>query len=111
LHGAIRGGLAGSNLEWEKPAALIPKGDYRNMFAKKEIRSEEQLMQDMTDEQLDQVTGGSLAFAGLNALNTATSLVSGVVSSVSVSGVQINAAGVSISTPTLSTSGLISGLL
>ena len=81
------------------------------MFAKKNAQLEEQVMQDITDEQLSQVTGGSLAGDGVSALGTATGLVSGLVSSVSVSGIQVNAAGVSISTPAISTNGLISGLL
>lgn len=89
------------------------------MFAKKNAQPEEQIMQDITDEQLSQVTGGGLAGSlvgsltgnGIGGLGTATSLVTGLVSSVNVSGVQVNAAGVSVSTPAFSTDGVISGLL
>ncbi|HEX7734960.1 MAG TPA: hypothetical protein VF458_08855 [Ktedonobacteraceae bacterium] len=81
------------------------------MFQKKNTELEEQIMQDITDEQLSQVTGGSLTGEAFNVLGVTTSTVTGLVNSVSVSGIQVNAAGASVSTPAISTSGLVSGLL
>ena len=91
------------------------------MFTKKNAEVEEQIMQDITDEQLSQVTGGGhrhhqATGGGLNGytvgvLGTVTSTVTGLASSVSVSGVQVNAAGVSVSTPAISTEGLVYRLL
>ncbi len=91
------------------------------MFTKKNAEVEEQIMQDITDEQLSQVTGGGhrhhqVTGGGLNGytagvLGTVTSTVTGLASSVSVSGVQVNAAGVSVSTPAISTEGLVYRLL
>ena len=81
------------------------------MFQKKNAQIEEQIMQDVTDEQLRQFTGGSLTGGAFNALGVVTGTVTGLVSSVSVSGVQVNVAGASVSTPAISTGGLISELL
>ena len=86
------------------------KGVYQNMFTKKNAEVEEQIMQDITDEQLSQVTGGR-HHASAGVLGTVTSTVLGLASSVSVSGVQVNAAGVSVSTPAISTEGLVYNLL
>ena len=80
------------------------------MFTKKNAKVEEQIMQDITDEQLSQVTGGA-HHGSAGALGTVTSTVLGLASSVSVSGVQVNAAGVSVSTPAISTEGLVYRLL
>lgn len=74
------------------------------MFSKKNAQVEEQIMQDIADEQLDQVTGGGLT-------GSVFGTVTGLVSSVSVSGVQVGVAGVTVSTPEVSTDGLISSLL
>jgi hypothetical protein len=41
-----------------KAGAFMTKGVYRNMFTKKNAEMEAQVMQDITDEQLDQITGG-----------------------------------------------------
>lgn len=81
------------------------------MFKKKNADTEEQIMQDVTDEQLSQITGGSLTGEAFNVLGIATGTATGLLNSVSVSGIQVNAAGASVSTPALSTSGLVSGLL
>ncbi len=81
------------------------------MFTKKNAKVEEQIMQDITDEQLSQVTGGGLHGYTAGVLGTVTSTVTGLASSVSVSGVQVNAAGVSVSTPAISTEGLVYRLL
>lgn len=81
------------------------------MFQKKNAEVEEQIMQDVTDEQLCQITGGSLTDGTLSMLGVTTSTVTGLVNSVNVSGIGVNAAGVSVSTPAVSTSGLVSGLL
>ena len=43
-----------------KAGAFMTKGVYRNMFTKKNAEMEAQVMQDITDEQLDQITGGGL---------------------------------------------------
>lgn len=81
------------------------------MFSKKNAQVEEQIMQDITDEQLDQVTGGGLIGSAVGVVGTLTGTVTGLASSVSVSGVQIGVAGVTVSTPAISTDGLISSLL
>ena len=81
------------------------------MFTKKNAEVEEQIMQDITDEQLSQVTGGGLNGYTVGVLGTVTGTVTRLASSVSVSGVHVNAAGVSVSTPAISTDGLISRLL
>jgi hypothetical protein len=81
------------------------------MFTKKNAKVEEQIMQDITDEQLSQVTGGGLKGYSAGVLGTVTSTVTGLASSVSVSGVQVNAAGFSVSTPAISTEGLVYKLL
>ena len=81
------------------------------MFSKKNAEVEEQIMQDITDEQLSQVTGGGLSGYAVGVLGTVTGTVTGLASSVSVSGVQANAAGVSVSTPAISTEGLVYKLL
>jgi hypothetical protein len=81
------------------------------MFSKKNAKIEEQIMQDVTDEQLGQVTGGGLRHGVFGVLGTATGTATGLLSSVSVSGIQVNAAGASVTTPTISTAGLISRLL
>ena len=81
------------------------------MFSKKNAEVEEQIMQDVTDEQLGQVTGGGLRHGAFGVLGTVTGTATGLLSSVSVSGIQVNAAGASVTTPTISTAGLISRLL
>lgn len=48
------------------------------MFAKKNTQPEEQVLQDIMDEQLSQVTGGSLAGDGVSAFSTATDLAHAV---------------------------------
>ena len=81
-------------------------------FTKKDAVIEEQVLEEVTDEQLDQVTGGSL----LQAVNVDGLLgtVSGIaspatqaVSSVGVSGIYVQAAGVSVSTPEITPSTLL----
>lgn len=81
------------------------------MFNKKNANVEEQIMQDVTDEQLSQITGGSLTGEVFNVLGVTTSTATGLLTSVSASGIQMNAAGASVSTPALSTNSLVSGLL
>lgn len=58
--------------------ALTAKGKNRNMFAKKNTQPEEQVLQDIMDEQLSQVTSGSLAGDGVSAFSTATDLAHAV---------------------------------
>lgn len=76
-------------------------------FGKKNEEITEQVMEEVSDEQLNQVSGGSL----LNAINLdgatdyaqgrSTSLVSEVVSSIGVSGIQVQGAGASVTTPAI----------
>ena len=82
------------------------------MFKKKDVKVEEQIMQEITDEQLDQVTGGGLLntlTSGnvLGAVSTVTGTATQTLNSVSVSGIQVQVAGVCVSTPGLSTSNLL----
>lgn len=81
------------------------------MFTRKNARVEEQVIQEMTDEQLSQITGGSLTDAGMGLLGTVTSTATGLLSSASVSGMQVDAAGAGCYTPAVSTNGLFSGLI
>lgn len=82
------------------------------MFNKKNAPIEEQIMEEVTDEQLGQVTGGGLLntiSSGdlLGVLGTVTGTATQALNSVSVSGIQVQVAGVSIATPALSTNGLL----
>src|SRR5258708_10293396 len=100
-----------------KAGALMTKGVYRNMFTKKNAAMEAQVMQDITDEQLGQITGGgllsSVSSGNINlfdVLGTVTGTVGTVAQlgdSVSISGIKVQAAGVSISTPAITTKGLL----
>jgi hypothetical protein len=81
------------------------------MFAKKNAEVEEQVMQDISDEQLDQISGGGLLNAGTGLPGVVTNTATGLLSSVSVNGIQVNVAGASVSTPALATNDLISDLL
>jgi bacteriocin-like protein len=87
------------------------EGSDTNMFTKKNTRVEEQVMQEMTDEQLSQITGGSLTGTGMGVLGAVTSTATGLLGSVSLGGMQAEAAGVGCYTPAVSTSGLVSDLL
>ncbi|GER87072.1 hypothetical protein KDW_12340 [Dictyobacter vulcani] len=75
-------------------------------FGKKNTEITDQVMEEVTDEQLSQVSGGSLlntvdmvdVFSTVgNVTNTAT----GAVSSLSVSGIKVQAAGASVTTPAI----------
>jgi len=75
-------------------------------FGKKNAEVTEQIMEEVTDEQLSQVSGGSLFNAV--SLDNAADSVDNVINrgiqtanSVSVSGVQVHGAGFSVSTPTI----------
>ena len=75
-------------------------------FGKKNTEITDQVMEEVTDEQLSQVSGGSLlntvdmvdVFSTVgNVTNTAT----GAVSSLNVSGIKVQAAGASVTTPAI----------
>jgi bacteriocin-like protein len=75
-------------------------------FGKKNAEVTEQVMEEVTDEQLSQVSGGSLLNVvslenTLGIVGNVTGLATETVGSVSVSGVQAQAAGFSVSTPTI----------
>jgi len=75
-------------------------------FGKKNAEVTEQVMEEVTDEQLSQVSGGSLLNAvslenTLGIVGNVTGLATETVGSVSVSGAQVQAAGFSVSTPTI----------
>jgi hypothetical protein len=75
-------------------------------FTKKDSVIEEQVLEDVNDEQLDQVTGGSLLQA-VNVggvLDTASAITGPVlqtVGSIGVSGISVQAAGASVTTPAI----------
>ncbi len=87
------------------------------MFTKKNAEMEAQVMQDIMDEQLDQITGGGLlssvscgninVFGVLGTVTGTVGTVTQLVDSVSISGIKVQAAGVSISTPAITTNGLL----
>ena len=73
---------------------------------KKNAEITEQVMEEVSEEQLSQVSGGSL----LNAVNldnvedsidNVTGMATQTINGVSVSGLQVKAAGFSVSTPTI----------
>ena len=70
-------------------------------FMKKNAKIEEQVLVDVTDEQLDQVTGGAPSVAGIE------TTVQNTVDSVTISGIGIGAAGAGVFTPEVSTQGLL----
>lgn len=75
-------------------------------FGKKNADITEQVMEEVTDEQLSQVSGGSLTNSvnldsALDTVPNAVNLGTQAVNSVSVSGVQVKAAGFSVSTPAI----------
>ena len=75
-------------------------------FGKKKAEVTEQVMEEVTDEQLSQVSGGSLLDAvslenTLGIVGNVTGLATQTVGSVSVSGVQVQAAGFGVTTPTI----------
>ena len=75
-------------------------------FGKKNADITEQVMEEVTDEQLSQVSGGSLTHSvnldeALDTVPNLANLGTQAVNSVSVSGVQVKAAGFSVSTPTI----------
>lgn len=85
------------------------------MFAKKHTQVEEQVFEEISDEQLEQATGGSGLVTGLvgSVLSTGTNAASGVLSTgVNVSlnlanGSSINVAGVGVTLPGVNSLGLI----
>ncbi len=91
------------------------------MFAKKNTQVNEQVFEEITDEQLSQVTGGTGLVGGLvgtvldtttGVLGTGTNLTTGVLGSVNASvsltdGSSINAAGVGITLPGVNSLGLL----
>ena len=81
-------------------------------FTKKDAVIEEQVLEEVSDEQLDQVTGGSLLQSvNVNGLlNTASGIAApGVqaVAGISISGVNVQAAGASVSTPDVTPGNLL----
>lgn len=81
---------------------------------KKNIAREEQVFEEMTDEQLNQATGGAGLVTGLTGslLNTTTNAAGGLLSSINISvnpatGSSINAAGIGVTLPGVETLGLI----
>lgn len=81
---------------------------------KKNTTSEEQAFEEVTDEQLSQVTGGTGLVTGLadSLLGTATNAAGGLLSSVNISvnpatGSSVNAAGIGVTLPGVETLGLI----
>lgn len=80
------------------------------MCQKKNGEIEEQMMQIITDEQLAQVIGGSVSGDRVDVLGTVTTTASGLISSASVSGIQVSVAGASCSTPAVSPNSLLPGL-
>ena len=75
-------------------------------FTKKNTVIEEQVLEDVTDEQLDQVTGGSLLQAAnvgglLDTVGGVTGLATQPITSIGISGVTVQAAGASVSTPAI----------
>src|SRR5258708_23936888 len=100
-----------------KAGALTTKGVYRNIFTKKNAEMEAQVMQDITDEQLGQITGGGLGsdlsngnvnvFGVLGTVTRTVGTVAQLGDSVSVSGIYTQAAGATISTPAITTNGLL----
>lgn len=76
------------------------------MFGKKKAEITEQVMEEVTDEQLSQVSGGSLLNAvsldnAVDIVGNVTGLATQTVGSVSVSGAQVQAAGFGVTTPTI----------
>lgn len=76
-------------------------------FAKKQEEISEPVLEEVTEEQLSQVTGGAGAFGLLNILGNVTGLTSQQLDGVSVSPVQIQVGGVSISTPQITPTSLL----
>ncbi|WP_338247810.1 bacteriocin leader domain-containing protein [Dictyobacter halimunensis] len=83
------------------------KGVNHVEFWKKQADVSEQVLEEVSDEQLRQVSGGSLLHAGTQ-LNVVDGILGNVVTtatqtvgSVGVSGVQVQAAGVNVSTPAI----------
>lgn len=81
-------------------------------FSKKNAEIEEQVMEEVTDEQLSQVTGGSL----LGAVNVGgllgnasgiTGLVSQEVGSIGLSGLNVGASGISVGVPAIAPATLL----
>jgi hypothetical protein len=84
------------------------------MFAKKNAEITEQVFEDISDEQLSQVTGGTGLVGGLlgGVLGTGTDAVSGVLGSVNASvsltnGTSVNAAGIGVTLPGVNSLGLL----
>jgi hypothetical protein len=81
-------------------------------FTKKNAEIEEQVLEDVTDEQLNQVTGGSLLQAAnvgglVDTVGSITGLAIQPVTSIGVSGINVQAAGASVSTPAIAPGNLI----
>lgn len=81
------------------------------MLKRKSGKIEEQLMHDIPDEQLGQVTGGSLCNDVGEMLGTVSPVATGLISSASVSGMQVSVAGASCTTPAVSPNSLLPGLV
>lgn len=84
------------------------------MFQKKQTAIEEQAFEDITDEQLSQVTGGSGLVTGLvgNLLGTTTGAVTGVLDSTNITinpmnGSSVSVAGVGVTLPGVNSLGLL----
>jgi hypothetical protein len=99
---------AGSTRAWSQLRVeknwlgLINKGEFIMFhFMKKNAKVEEQVLEEVTDEQLDQVTGG------VTSLGAIEGTVANAVDSVSVSGFGVQAAGAGAYTPAVSTNGLL----
>ena len=87
-------------------------------FTKKNLTLEEHILEDISDEQLSQVTGGALLdtlnvgsvlgvvdVAGV--LGTVDSTATQLLGSTNVGGLQVQVAGVSVSTPSISPRSLL----
>ena len=73
-------------------------------FGKKNAEVTEQVMEEVSEEQLSQVSGGSLLNAVsldnvVGTVGNVTTLATQTVGSVSISGLQVQAAGASVTTP------------
>jgi bacteriocin-like protein len=81
-------------------------------FSKKNAEIEEQVMEEVTDEQLNQVTGGSLLSAVsvgglLGSASGVTGFASQEVSSIGLSGLNVSAGGINISVPSIAPATLL----
>lgn len=79
---------------------------------KKNAEIEEQILEEVSDEQLDQVTGGSLLQAVnvggiLDTVGGVAGIATQPITSIGVSGLNVQAAGASVSTPAIAPGNLL----